>query len=123
MTDGMFYASVCHSVRKSCQRRDCSELGNIRNWVEHCILEDHGCRKVLNIGGQGSEYWGPSGGGGELFAGCKLIGAPTCNQCQIITFLTLETDNIEKLRIELKSLLLEIPSNKIKGTFIKLINL
>ena len=24
------------SIRKSCQRRDCSELGNVRNWVEHC---------------------------------------------------------------------------------------
>ena len=26
-------------------------------------------------GGQGSEYWGPKGGG-KLFAGRKLIGAP-----------------------------------------------
>ena len=26
------------SLRKSCQRRDCSELGNIRNWLEHCTL-------------------------------------------------------------------------------------
>ena len=39
--------------------------------------------------------------GGGLFAGCKLIGAPAPNQCQIITFLTLKTDNIAKLRIEL----------------------
>ena len=57
--------------------------------------------KVLNIGDQGSEYWGGGGGGGG-------------NQCQIITFLTLKTDNIAKLRIELKSILLEIPSNKNK---------
>ena len=60
------------------------------------------------------------GGGGarraKLFAGCKLIGAPAPNQCQIITFLTLKTRNIAKVRIELKSILLEIPSNKIKGT-------
>ena len=71
-------------------------------------------------GGQGSEYWGAKvqnigGGGGQggakLFAGCKLIGAPDPNQCQIITFLTLKTDNIAKLRIELKSILLEILSN------------
>ena len=34
------------------------------------------------------------------------------------TFLTLKTDNIAKLRIELKSILLETPSNKIKGTYI-----
>ena len=64
--------------------------------------------------------WGPRGGGGEgvqgakLFADCKLIGAPAPNQYQLITFLTLKTDKIAKLRIELKSILLEIPSNKIK---------
>ena len=28
--------SVCLSIRKSCQRHDCSELGNVRNWVDHC---------------------------------------------------------------------------------------
>ena len=77
----------------------------------------------MNIGGggggvQGSEYWGGQGGGGKLFAGCKLIRAPAPDQCQIIIFLTLKTDNIAKLRIELKSILLEIPSNKIKGTYI-----
>ena len=75
--------------------------------------------------GQGSEYGG--GGGGckktKLFAGCKLIGDPAPNQCQTITFLTLKTDNIAKLRIELKSILLEIPSNEIKGTCIKLVHL
>ena len=38
MTDGTFCAhSVCLSIRKSCQRRDCSELGTVRNWVDHCI--------------------------------------------------------------------------------------
>ena len=62
--------------------------------------------KVQNIGGRGA----------ILIAGCKLIVAPAPNQCQIITFLTLKTDNIAKLRIELKSILLEIPSNKMKGT-------
>ena len=60
-------------------------------------------------------------GGGKLFAGCKLIGAPAPNQCQIITFLTLKNDNIAKLRTELKSILLEILSNKIKTTDIKLV--
>ena len=57
--------------------------------------------------------------GGKLFGSRKLIGAPAPNQCQIITFLTLKTDDIAKLRIELKSVPLEIPSNKIKGTYIK----
>ena len=61
--------------------------------------------------------------GGILFAGCKLIGAPAPNQCQIIIFLTLKIDNRAKLRIEFKSILLEIPSNKIKGTYIKLARL
>ena len=42
--------------------------------------------KVQNIGG---------GGGGKVFAGCKLIGAPPApNQCQMIIFLTLKTDDI-----------------------------
>ena len=45
------------------------------------------------LGGQGSEYLGAKVGP---------------NQCQIITFLTLKTDNIAKLRIELKSIRLEI---------------
>ena len=88
----------------------------------------HWRRKALNIGGgggrggggQGSEYWGAKVGG-KLFAGCKLIGVlPRC-QCLIITFFTLKTDNIAKLRTELKSILLEIPSNEIKGTYIKLV--
>ena len=51
-----------------------------------------------------------------------LIGAPAPNQCQIFTFLILKTDSTAKLRIELKSILLEIPSNKIKGTYIKLVH-
>ena len=37
------------------------------------------------------------GKGGKLFAWYKLIEAPAPNQCQIITFLILETDNIAKL--------------------------
>ena len=50
------------------------------------------------------------------------MGAPAPNQCQIITFLILKTDDIAKLRAELKSILLEIPSNKLKGTYIKLVH-
>ena len=68
--------------------------------------------KVQNSGGRGG------GKGAKLFAGCKLIGASIPNQCQIITFLTLKTDNIAKLGRELKTILLEIPLNKIKGTYI-----
>ena len=77
----------------------------------------HRRTKVLNIGG------GVGGWGGSNFAGCKLIGAPAPNQCQIIIYLTLKTDNIAKLILELKSILLKIPLNKIKGTYIKLVHL
>ena len=69
----------------------------------------------MNIGGPRFKILG-GGGGGQIFAGCKLIGAPAPNQCQIITFFTFKTKYITALRrIELKSILLEIPSNKIKG--------
>ena len=40
------------------------------------------------------------------------------NQCQIITFLILKSDNIENSRIELKGIILPVPSNQIKVTFI-----
>ena len=69
----------------------------------------HRRRNVLNIGGGGGKVQniGGSRGVANFFAGCNLIGAPAPNQCQIITFLTLKTDNIAKLRIGLKSILLE----------------
>ena len=76
-------------------------------------------------GGGGGGARGGQGEGAKLFAGCKLIEAHAPNQCQIITFFTLKTDNIAKLRRELKSILLEIHSNKIKGQYmyIKLVHL
>ena len=40
------------------------------------------------------------------------------NQCQIITFLMLKSDNIENSGIELKGIVLPEPSNQIKVTFI-----
>ena len=40
------------------------------------------------------------------------------NQCQIITFLILKSDNIENSGIELKGIVLPVPSNQIKVTFI-----
>ena len=40
------------------------------------------------------------------------------NQCQIITFFILKSDNIENSRIELKGIVLQVPSNQIKVTFI-----
>ena len=43
------------------------------------------------------------------------------NQCQIITFLILKSDNIEHSRIDLKGIILQVPSNQIKVTFIILL--
>ena len=40
------------------------------------------------------------------------------NQCQIITFLILKSDNIENSRIDLKGIILQVSSNQIKVTFI-----
>ena len=40
------------------------------------------------------------------------------NQCQIITFLILKSDNIENSRIELKGIVLQVRSNQIKVTFV-----
>ena len=40
------------------------------------------------------------------------------NQCQIITFCILKSGNIENSRIELKGIVLQVPSNQIKVTFI-----
>ena len=34
-----FVPSICLSIRKSCQRCDCSELGTVRNWVDHCMCQ------------------------------------------------------------------------------------
>ena len=40
------------------------------------------------------------------------------NQCQIITILVLKSDIIENSRIELREIVLPVPSNQIKVTFI-----
>ena len=42
------------------------------------------------------------------------------NQCQIITFLILKSD-IENSRIELRGIVLPVPSNQIKATFINIL--
>ena len=45
------------------------------------------------------------------------------NQCRIIPFLILKSDNIENSRIELKGIVLPVPSNQIKVTFIIILHL
>ena len=85
--------------------------------------------------GQGLEYWGPGGPNSQQAHDVVLMSmrrndvastsfgrhVPTSfliNQCQIITFLILKSDNIENSRIELKGIVLPVPSNQIKVTFI-----
>ena len=87
-------------------------------------------------GGQGLEYWGGQGGPNSQQAHDVVTTSmrrndvastsfrrhvPTrflINQCQIITFLILKSDNIENSRIELKGIVLQVRSNQIKVTFI-----
>ena len=83
---------------------------------------DHRHRKVLNmVGGKFQNIGGE--GVGEGVAGCKLIGAPAPQSVPDNYISHIKTDNIAKSRIQLKSKVLEIPSNKINGTHIKLVHL
>ena len=87
-------------------------------------------------GGQGLEYWGGGQGGpnsqqahyvvltsmrrNDIASTSFRRHVPTrflINQCQIITFFTLKSDNIENSS-ELKGIVLQVPSNQIKVTFI-----
>ena len=65
----------------------------------------HTCASKFHVchAGQGLEYWG--GGGGHVPT--RLL----INQCQIITFLILKSDNIENSRLEL------IERNSFASTF------
>ena len=49
---------------------------------------------------------------------CHVPSRFLINQCQIITFLILKYDIIENSRIELRGIVLPVPSNEIKVTFI-----
>ena len=53
--------------------------------------------------------------------GCHVPTRFLINQCQIITFLILKCDNIENSRMELKGIVLQVPSNQIKVTFITIL--
>ena len=87
-------------------------------------------------GGQGLEYWWGQGGPNSQQAHDVVMTSmrrnnvastsfrrhvPTrflINQCQIITFLILKSDIIENSRIELRAIVLPVPSNRIKVAFI-----
>ena len=67
---------------------------------------------------------GGGGGGGAREANSQQAHDVMCplgfliNQCQIITFLILKSDNIENSRIKLKGIVLQVRSNQVKVTFI-----
>ena len=79
----------------------------------------------MNIRGGGGG--GGGGKGGKLFASCLLIEEPYPHFRPISVpknyISHIKTDNRAKLRIELKSILLAIPSFQIKVTYIKLVHL
>ena len=88
-----------------------------------------GVGRLRILGGQGLEYWGSQGGANSQQAHDVVLTSmrrndvastsfrhhvPTrflTNQCHIITFLILKSDNIENSRIELKGIDLPVPSN------------
>ena len=92
-------------------------------------------------GGQGLEYWGGARGGARGGANSQQahdvvmtsmrrndvastpfrLHVPSkflINQCQMITYLILKSDIIENSRIELRGIVLPVPSNQIKVTVI-----
>ena len=95
------------------------------------------------MGGQGLEYWGGGGGGqggpnsqqahdvvlmsmrrNNVVSTSFRRHVPTrflINQCQLITFLILKSDNIENSRIDLKGIILQVTSSQIKVTFITIL--
>ena len=102
------------------------------------LVITHRRRKVKNIGGPRFRILGGPRGGGpnsQQAHGIVLTSVrrndvastsfrrhvPTrflINQCQIITFLILKSDIIENSRTELKGIVLPVPSNQIKVTYL-----
>ena len=105
--------------------------------LSHLLLIGLGRFRILGWGGQGLEYWGCQGGGAKSQQAHDVVTTSMrrndvastsfrrhvpsrflINQCQIITFLILKYDIIENSRIELRGIVLPVPSNEIKVTFI-----
>ena len=93
--------------------------------------------KVRILGGQGLEHLGGQGGGPNSQQAHDVVmtsmrrndvastsfrrHVPTrflINQCQIITFFILKSDIVENSRIELRGIVLSVPSNQITVAFI-----
>ena len=66
------------------------------------------------LGGQGLEYWGAKGGeipSRHMTHRRHVLTRFLINQCQIITFIILKSSIIENSRIELRGIVLPVPSN------------
>ena len=106
-------------------------------WIRSLELVLHiGVGRFRILGVQGLEYWGAKGGANSQQAHdvvmtsmrrndvastsfrCHVPTRILINQCQIITFLILKSDIIENSRIELRGIVLPVPSNQIKVAFI-----
>ena len=102
----------------------------MRESDNNCLIIGVGRFRILGRGGgQCLEYWGGGGSQGgsnaqqahDVVTTSHRHHVPTrvlINQCQIITFLILQSDNIENSRIQLRGIVLPVPSNQIKVTFI-----
>ena len=112
---------------------------NLHLWWQICPLRVDpigvGRFRIFGVGGQDLDYWGAKGGPNSqqehdivLTSMRRNDVASTSfrrhvpsrfliNQCQIITFFILISD-IENSRLELKGIVLPVPSNHIKVTFI-----
>ena len=104
--------------------------------IGKAIFISIGVGRFRILEGQGLEYWEGQGGPNSQQAHDVVMTSmrrddvastsfrrhvPTrflINQCQIITFLFLKSDIIENSRIELRGIVLPVPSNQIKVTFI-----
>ena len=84
--------------------------------LSHLLLIGLGRSRILGWGAR-FRILGMPGRGAKSF----LRHVPSrflINQCQIITFLILKYDIIENSRIELRGIVLPVPSNEIKVIFI-----
>ena len=86
---------------------------------------DIGVGRFRILGGGGARFRILGGGGGGQFPSRHMVSfrrdVPSryvINQCQIITFLILKSDIIKNSRIKLKGMVLPVPSNQIKVTFL-----
>ena len=124
-------------ILSSRKRKSCLLCENIKhNWGKKCLAVCIGVGRFRICGGGGGGGGGGGQGGPNFQQAHGVVmtsmrrndvastsfrrHVPTrflINQCQIITILILKSD-IENSRIEFRGIVLPVPSNQIKGTFI-----